>query len=781
MLRKAAFFPGADERRWARGYGVVRHTPGTRSLVRRLADPVAKTGDGVPFWDLLAAADRLTSAAMWLTVHDTYAKNVYLDGRPLRPDDFKTKPEGHTGSALNIIPAYVGYLLANALSGHTRGWVAEQGHGVSGIDCANVLVGNVTPAHEAYTLSDEGLTQFVRDSYSYRLGKDGRQASPRGSHVHPHTAGGILEGGYLGFAGLQYVHLPLKGERLVAFLSDGAFEEQRGSDWAPRWWRPEDSGLVAPIMIANGRRIDQRTTMAQLGGTKWLKRHLALNGFAPFEFDGRDPAAYAWAILEIERRVQSEGGNKDFRLPYGIAVTVKGYGFHGAGTNAAHNLPLGGTVDGRLVELFNEHARRLWVDPTELRGALALFQRHRRRPRERDHALAARDVALKTLVLPEFLKPGEMSSPMGAVDEMFVRICRANRHLRPRIGNPDEMESDHLGLALRTFRHRVRDPEPGVPEDKLGAVITALNEEAVACACLANKGGINLIHTYEAFGTKMYGAIRQEILFANHAKRAGRYQGWLAVPLVLTSHTYENGKNEQSHQDPSLAEALLGETLGTTRVLFVPDRNTAAAVMECVYGFKAQIWALVIPKQKVPVLFDDGEARRLLLDGAIAVRRCARPRLILAAVGAYQLGQALRASDRLREQEIEHAVIYLLEPRRFSEALPSDDVELLAPEEFRRELFPPAIGPRIFVTHSRAAVLRGLLAPLDTGARTRVLGYRNEGGTYDVNGMLFANGQSWLHLLEEAVGLLGLPETDLLSRQELDVLAGLQSPQGVIF
>jgi hypothetical protein len=66
--------------------------------------------------------------------------------------------------------------------------------------------------------------------------------------------------------------MPLPGERLVVFLSDGAFEEQRGGDWAPRWWRAEDSGLVAPIMIANGRRIDQRTTMAQQGGVDWLLR-----------------------------------------------------------------------------------------------------------------------------------------------------------------------------------------------------------------------------------------------------------------------------------------------------------------------------------------------------------------------------------------------------------------------------------------------------------------------------------------------------------------------------
>jgi phosphoketolase len=153
-----------------------------------------------------------------------------------------------------------------------------QGHCVAAIDSLNLLVGNMLPAHaERYSVSDEGLTHYVRDFYSYRIGEDGKQDSPLGSHVNAHTAGGLAEGGYLGFAELQYVHMPLPGERLVAFLSDGAFEEQRGSDWSPRWWRAEDSGLVTPVMIKNGRRIDQRTTMQ--GGAAWFTKHLRLNSF----------------------------------------------------------------------------------------------------------------------------------------------------------------------------------------------------------------------------------------------------------------------------------------------------------------------------------------------------------------------------------------------------------------------------------------------------------------------------------------------------------------------
>ena len=68
-------------------------------------------------------------------------------------------------------------------------------------------------------MSDDGLTRYVRDFYAVALDEHGEQDSPLGSHVNAHTAGGIIEGGYLGFAELQYVHMPLPGERLDAFLS----------------------------------------------------------------------------------------------------------------------------------------------------------------------------------------------------------------------------------------------------------------------------------------------------------------------------------------------------------------------------------------------------------------------------------------------------------------------------------------------------------------------------------------------------------------------------------
>lgn len=792
--------PGFE--RWRTGMGAIRHSRRTRERVQALVASLGRADA----WALFHAADRLANAAMWLVVHQTYAARVYLDGRALAADDFKATPEGHTGGALNMVPAYVGYLLANALTRTTRAWLMGQGHCVAAVDAANVLVGNMTPAHAArYDASDAGLTRYVTDFYAGRLDERGEQASPLGSHVNAHTAGGVSEGGYLGFAELQYVHMPLPGERLTAFLSDGAFEEQRGSDWAPRWWRAEDSGLVAPIMIANGRRIDQRTTMSQQGGVRWFVRHLHLNGFDPVLLDGRDPAAFAWAIIELERRLEAAGARVragaaryPVRLPYGIAVAPKGAGFYGAGTNLAHNLPLGANphTDAAAARNFRRSAARLWVAPAELRAASGALQTHAadRRPRERDHALATRDVRLTATPAPAFAAVAgdradrarwTRSSPMSALDETFIALVQANPHLRPRVGNPDEMKSNRMLATLDALKFRVTAPEPGIPEAVDGAVITALNEEAVVCAAVGNKGGINIAVTYEAFAPKMLGALRQEVIFAESLTAAGRPPGWLSVALVLTSHTWENAKNEQSHQDPVMAEAMLGELSHVSRVAFPPDANTARTTIDAVYRTRGQIWTLVVPKAAgIPDLFTAEEAARLLADGALALEWAGhareRARVVLTAVGAYQLGVVLEASARLAARDVPHAVVAMLEPGRFRRPRSAREAAHQAPAAVVTALYPDAAPARVFVTHTRPEVILGTLAPAVTGAAPIGLGYSSAGGTLDVERLLFVNRSSWAHCVGAVAAALGLPRERVLDDAERAALDHQRSPEGLI-
>ena len=775
---------------WARGYGVIQHTPETcqriRELVARLAETHAMSEAEI--YAVLSGADRLASAAMWIVAHMTYANRVDLTGANLPATAFKETPEGHTGGSLNVAPAYVAYLAANILTSTTRAWILGQGHCVAAIEATNALVDNLSSAQVArYGADEAGLSRLCADFYNYEIDAAGRPGAPLGSHVNAHTAGGLSEGGYLGFAEVQYVHMPLPGESLVAFLSDGAFEEQRGGDWAERWWRAEDCGLVAPIMILNGRRIEQRTEIAQDGGIGWLSNYLALNGFDPIAIDGRDPAAFVWAIFEAELRLEQAASMiRDGRaaypvkLPFVIAQTEKGFGFPGAGTNRAHNLPLDGSprIDAAARTSFNDAARRLFVSKGDLAAAQGVFAAHdsQGRVKERDNPLATRRPAPPVLPPSPSIAVGRVLSPMAAMDAWVVEFAKANPSLRFRVGNPDELKSNQMGGVLNALKHRVNRPEPNGPESVHGSVITALNEEAAIGAALGNKGGLNLAVTYEAFAMKMLGALRQDIIFARQQIEAGRPPQWVGIPLIATSHTWENGKNQQSHQDPTIGEALLGEMSDVSRVLFPADAATAVECLRRVYSDRGVIACIVAPKRPLPTTFHAASASAALDHGAADVEREDDPQLQFAAVGAYQLVQAQRAAARLRERGWRVRTTAIIEPGRLRAARDEFEARVSLSDERLQALFPAGV-PRVLVSHTRPEIMTGVMRRIDEGpTKLRAHGYLSRGGTLDAMGMLFANRCTWAHLVVSAASLFGVPASDFLTSAEEAAALGRGAP-----
>ncbi|PIR37741.1 MAG: xylulose 5-phosphate 3-epimerase [Alphaproteobacteria bacterium CG11_big_fil_rev_8_21_14_0_20_39_49] len=785
-----------EERTWLSGYGVIKHEQITKLHIKELLKDI--NIDKQTFYKMLSSADKVANAAMWLSVHQVYAKNVYTDGRKLALSDFKKDPQGHLGGTLNMIPAYVGYMLANALSNFTRAWVMEQGHAVSAIDSVNLLLDNMTEAHKKhYCYDDKALSKFCRDFYSYKINDRGVQESPLGSHVNANTGGGHLEGGYLGFASLQYAHMPLLGERLVAFLSDGAFEEQKGSDWTSRWWRAEDSGLICPIMISNGRRIDQRSTMEQEGGAEWFAEYLKLHDFEPIIFDGRDPAAFAWCILEQEKRLLKNVANLDninkykIKIPYGVAVAPKGAGFYNEGTNFAHNLPLvkNPRYDVVAAERFNIHCSKLFVDSMELSEATSCLSNHRTtgRIKEKDNPIANRDVSLqKSTVLPwKKVEAGKKASPMDAIDTAFVLTLQDNKHLRPRVGNPDEMLSNKMDDTLEELKFRVVEAEGASHESTLGNVITALNEEAVAGAAFGNKGGINIIVTYEAFGSKMFGEARQEIIFSKHLKEHGKKAKWLSVPVVMTSNTWENSKNELSHQDPSMSESMLGETSDISRVIYPADYNSTLAVMDEVYKTQGQIWTVVAPKHDLELVFSKDEAKQLMHDGGISVKQAqflpAKAEVALVVMGAYQLKEAIKASKRLTEKKIPHVTSYIIEPGKFRKPRNKGEEKHQAPKKIVDRLFPFSARKVIVMTHNRPELITGIMQPMLNGRSFSTMGFIGEGGTLDIEGMLFVNKCSWAHVVQEFAIHNDINPEMLLTPQEYRAVRNIMSPCGVIF
>lgn len=771
---------------WAKGHGVIHHSEETQQRIKILAEDLLtqKTIQNLDdFYQCLIALDIITNQAMWLVAHMTYSKHVYLDGRELSSDDFKQDPQGHTGGSLNMVPAFAGYLVANTLTGVHRDWLMGQGHCVAAIDALQLLTGQAKPdRQQKFPLNDQGLTDFVRAFYSYKVSPQGKPASPLGSHVNVNTKGASIEGGYLGFAALHYVHQPLPGERLVAFLSDGAFEEQRGSDWAARWWRAEDTGSVCPIMIANGRRIDQRTMTAQQGDSAWFAEHLAHQGFDPVVIDGRDPAAFVWAIISMEQSLQKaaakiKSGEQQYpvALPYCIAETEKGFGFPGAGTNAAHGLPLlqNPRFDCASRGLFNRGARELFNSENTWKQAVQYLTQPKKPYVENEVTVTRPE--------PKWKSIGRHYSPAQAMDDYFVELAEVNSKLRIRVGNPDELTSNRFSKTLELLKHRVTNPELGVAEAIDGKVITALNEEAVISACLANHQGLNLVVSYEAFAMKMLGAIRQAVIFSRHQKEADEPAGWLSLPVVATSHVWENGKNEQSHQDPNLSESLLNEMSDVARVVFPADANTAMSTLKACYGDLGAVWNIVVAKSPLPVIFTPEQAQQLTEQGAICLRGNCNAEIQLVAIGAYQLQQVLLLSDRLTKMKQMHSVVYLLEPGRFRESRDSWEQAIQADEKLAYALFPNTVKQRLFFCHGHGEAILACCRLLDLGPKkTSAMGYINQGGTLDSDGMLFANKCTWAHGALRLAQKMGKAADAWLTADELAAVLGGGDPYQVI-
>src|SRR5690606_4486571 len=168
-----------------------------------------------------------------------------------------------------------------------------------------------------------------------------------------------------------------------------------------RWWRAEDCGIAIPVMILNGRRIEQRTQIIQEGGPEWLLEDQRHNGFDPVIIDGLDPAAFAWAILMAEDRLEAFAADPQRRYPapltYMISETENVLGFPDAGTHAAHHLPLVSNPDrdGLAREMFSSSARALHVPLQEPQQAVATLANHdsQNRPLESRNPLVHREPA----------------------------------------------------------------------------------------------------------------------------------------------------------------------------------------------------------------------------------------------------------------------------------------------------------------------------------------------------------------------------------------------------
>ena len=136
----------------------------------------------------------------------------------------------------------------------------------------------------------------------------------------------------------------------------------------------------------------------------------------------------------------------------------------------------------------------------------------------------------------------------------------------------------------------------------------------------------------------------------------------------------------------------------------------------------------------------------------------------------------LEAFRREGQRFVDWVVRYLGEPGRFRIPRDEQEAECVHDDESVHRWFMPT-RPRLFLTHMRPEPFLGALRRLDGGrALTHALGYRNRGGTLDVDGLMFANRCTWAHAVAAAATLMGVAPTAWLSSPEYDAVMGQGTP-----
>ncbi|ALO45026.1 hypothetical protein [Pseudohongiella spirulinae] len=706
--------------------------------------------------ELLLAAERVSRMAKWLVINMTYARNVHLDGRPLTATDLKGRPAGNTSAALRYVPLYVGYLLANALSGKTRAWLMSCDAGSVAVDAVNVLIGNADESQlSCYSMSDEGLSRLCRDYFSDEVTLPESVHAANGSALRPHSAAALASGVHAGNTARQFVHMPLPGQELVVFLDQHDLGSQPGTDWGAYWWRGEDSGLVMPLLQV---------------GDDFAAATALLNeqGFNPVLVDGDDPIAIARVIIELgenlqeqHRRVITGEINYPVRMP--LAVIHFSPSFELPETSSLR---------------VNEILQPLHVPVALLEQAADMLNCHarQRRTAAKDHWLCQLQVSQPELPYFAPLEPFDRRAPIDIIDDWICHLVEQNPFHRFRIVHTGYCTPCLMPQSLTLLNVRTSSDEPDRAGSRNGAVIVAANEESAVAAALANKQGINLVLAQEAAGISLYRSLRREAVFAREQSACGCQTNWIAVPILITAHVWDNSRSGLCQQSPALTEAWLEEMSDVAPVYFPVDAETAVAVTEFVYSQRARVALVVLPGSAVPLVTNTEQAMLAAARGITVISQDDDPEFQLIAIGAYQLAQVQRAAVRLRERGYRCSVISILEPGRFRVARDERESDYIYDTDTLKFLIPDT-SIRLLVTHVHGDIAAGLLRRLADGAEHfHVMGYCNQGGTLDVFGLLYANHQTWAHVLQQCALARNLDMADLLNDAELQAVTGRGDP-----
>jgi len=449
---------GATLSVWRQGCRTVQHGSVTCERTTHLLQNLAAGGHCCPeqALSLLLAADRLC---------DLMLRLVAVAG--LADDD----------AVHQLIPLYLGYRLANALTAERHAWLAASRHAP-----VTALIDQLWQRLEDAAEGGGPTQELLLDVSSQRqLCESLRQARSGG-------LAGNCQAREAAMLAHQYVHAPLPGEQLVVYL-DTLYPGRAPLPAVACWWRGEDTGLVLPHVALDA-------TGGAVADT-WFG-HLRDNGYEPFVYDAQDPAACLCALIEqadqlrnLHQRVVN--GQRSYPLSLPIAVSRM---------SGRRPRPSG----------LSEAGLTLPVPPQAM-------------------ARTAGPVCSVPLpALPAFwsLEAGEFMAPIKTIDFWFQYLVETNFCLRPRIGSSGDLGRLLFANSFDSMYYRDCDPAAD-GRIRSGAIIPGNEPLTLLAPVLANSQGINLLLTDAAFSRELAPELQAYLATTSPSRQSQR----LTLPLVL--------------------------------------------------------------------------------------------------------------------------------------------------------------------------------------------------------------------------------------------------------
>ena len=696
---------------WAAGKGLIRHSEAVQQDVLRLLDQLVErrfVDHPAMCLKLLTQLDLLCNQVCWLVVQLSRLQE-WCAGDELPESALRSQPIGDLRRALAAVPVLCARLALNRLTRHQRDWFTDISDAGAALEVLQLMLENAPPdRRQRYGSRCDAIDWSTLMSDFGDLSET--QSNP-GPWISPELTGVRAPVGAP--TEWQAVHQVLPGECLLVLLDSrgvGMLSESL------RWWHPEDSGLLIPVLL------DCDDGAVPAGVTRIV--------------DGADPAACLCAILEAENRLgEIANGYVEDELEQPVSfpmVFVRGANWWSA---AADEL---------------SQVRKLYRDarqPDALWQAAVAAMRPNGRQRR---------ASMVTVNRPDPHWQHEPASMLAAIDRYFVDCVEVNPHLRVRLAAAPAETRKRLPLSLELLGARQEAVWQQDGYQSAGGVVETADGLEMASVVLGNQMGLNLVLLDSAQALAALDPLLLSSHFARAQAKVDEPAAWAGIPVLTRSDWWLAGSQAGSRL-LEFSEAMLAQHADQVRVMMVPDANTAMVCLKVCYGEFGVITQLVLDEHANSVL-DPRQAEQLVSYGALCLAGNCGAELQLVCCGGRSLVIGRQVSMRLRQSGIAHSLVYVLEPARFRTARDEQEQGHLADESLTSSLFPEHVQHRLLLTDLHPEVLLGHCRRLDLGPRrTAALGFLNQYPNRSEQAALEANGLAVEQALLAIGRLTGTP------------------------